>query len=86
MAFVSIIEDFRYVINNRDKKLLKTFGKQVRKLRIEASLSQEELGFRAGLSKNMVGNIERAEVNPTLTTLEALATGLAVSRRKLFDY
>lgn len=85
---VSFLEknDFRQVINNRDKKKIKAFGKQLRKLRLEIGISQEELNFRTGLSKNMVGMIERGEVNPTLTTIEAIAEGLGITKKKLMDY
>ena len=74
------------MINNRDKKVLKAFGNHLRKLRTEKGLSQEQLNFEADLSKNMVGLIERGEVNPTLTTLDALAKGLACNRKKLIDF
>ena len=74
------------MINNRDKKVINLFGKHLRKLRLEKKLSQEELNFRTELSKNMVGMIERGEVNPTLTTIEAIAKGLGISRKKLMDY
>lgn len=77
---------FRYVINNRDKKLLTKFGKHLRKLRLEKGLSQEALTLNAELSKNMVGMIERGEVNPTLTTIESLATGLGITKKILMDY
>ncbi len=74
------------MINNRDKKVINAFGKHLRKLRLEKLLSQEELNFRTELSKNMVGMIERGEVNPTLTTIDALAKGLGISKKKLMDY
>lgn len=74
------------MINNRDKKVIGSFGKHLRKLRLEKKLSQEELNFRTELSKNMVGMIERGEVNPTLTTIEALAKGLGITKKKLMDY
>jgi transcriptional regulator with XRE-family HTH domain len=79
-------DDFCYVINNRDIKVISSFGKHLRKLRLEKKLSQEELNFRTELSKNMIGMIERGEVNPTLTTIEALAKGLAIPKKKLMDY
>lgn len=74
------------MINNRDKKTIKAFGKNLLKLRKEKGISQEELTFRADLSKNMIGNIERGEVNPTLTTISALAKGLEISPKELFDF
>lgn len=81
-----IILDFSPVINNRDIKTLKTFGEHLKRLRSEKELSQEELNFRAELSKNMVGMIERAEINPTLTTIKALAKGLSIPLKELFDF
>lgn len=74
------------MIKNRDEKIIKEFGKHLRKVRLEKELSQEELNFRTGLSKNMVGMIERGEVNPTLTTIVALSIGLGISKNKLMDY
>ena len=74
------------MINNRDKKVLKAFGKHLFALRKKIELSQEELTFRADLSKNMVGNIERGEVNPTLTTLRALSKGLGIDWAELLTY
>jgi len=46
--------------------------------------SQEELCFKAGLSKNQIGNIERGEVNLTLTTTVAIANALDMSISELF--
>lgn len=86
MVILLLKDDFCYVINNRDIKVISSFGKHLRKLRLEKKLSQEELNFRTELSKNMIGMIERGEVNPTLTTIEALAKGLAIPKKKLMDY
>jgi transcriptional regulator with XRE-family HTH domain len=54
------------------------FGAAVRSLRRERGVSQEELGNRAGLHRNHVGQIERGELSPTLDTIEAIANALAV--------
>ena len=86
MVILLLKVDFCCVNNNRDKKIISSFGKHLRKLRLEKKLSQEELNFRTELSKNMVGMIERGEVNPTLTTIDALAKGLGILKKKLIDY
>lgn len=78
--------EFYPVINNRDKKVLVKFGKHLREIRVSKGLTQEQLNFEADLSKNMVGLIERGEVNITLTTLNALAKGLGVTKSDLLDY
>lgn len=54
-------------------------GLRVRELREERGLSQAELAARAGVSPGLVGQVERGEVQPSLATLEGLATGLGVS-------
>lgn len=56
----------------------RALGRAVRELRARKGLSQEALGFAAGLHRNYVGAVERGEINPTLRTLLALVVGLAV--------
>jgi transcriptional regulator with XRE-family HTH domain len=60
-------------------KLRQVVAKNLRRLRGERGLSQEELADRAGLNRNYVGMIEREENAPTVDTLEDLAKALDVS-------
>ena len=69
--------------NKRDKRTLNAFGRNLRRLRNAKGLSQEALEFDSGLSKNVVGNLERGEANPTLTTIKALAKALGISPKEL---
>jgi transcriptional regulator with XRE-family HTH domain len=71
------------VNNKRDKRTLNAFGRNLRRLRKEKGVSQEELEFESGVSKNVVGNLERGEANPTLTTIKALAKGLGINPKEL---
>jgi len=73
-------------ISPKEKKTLVKFGKNLRELRLQIGLSQEELNFRANLSKNAVGLIERGEINCSLLTMEALSDGLGITKKKLMDY
>jgi transcriptional regulator with XRE-family HTH domain len=70
----------------RNEVLLKAFGEHLRKLRESRNLSQEELYDRAGLSKNQVGNIERGEVNTSISTAYAIASALNVELSQLFSF
>jgi transcriptional regulator with XRE-family HTH domain len=70
----------------RDDSFLKRFGDNLRKLREQQGLSQEELYFRANLSKNQVGNIERGEVNTTISTAYALSKALGIELPELFKF
>jgi transcriptional regulator with XRE-family HTH domain len=56
-------------------------GRTVRELRIERRLSQEELGFRAGLHRTYVGGVERGERNAGWENVVKLCSGLDVPLR-----
>jgi transcriptional regulator with XRE-family HTH domain len=66
-----------------DAPNLHALGQAVRELRARRGLSQEWLGFRAGLHRNYVGAIERGEINPTLRTLTPLMGGLMLPLSEL---
>jgi transcriptional regulator with XRE-family HTH domain len=54
-------------------------GAAIRDLREERGLSQEELGFRAGLHRNYVGGCERGEINLSFSVMLQLVQGLEIS-------
>lgn len=72
--------------NLRNSEQLIQFGLNIKRIRESLGLSQEELCFRTGLSKNQIGNIERGEVNATISTLFALAKGCNISISQIFQY
>lgn len=71
------------MINNRDTELLKAFGNRLRDIRVAHGLSQHELALIAGISKNQIGNIERGEVNVTLSTISLIAATLKIPMEEL---
>jgi transcriptional regulator with XRE-family HTH domain len=54
-------------------------GEAVRRLRLEAGLSQEQLAERASTDLTQVGGVERGVRNPSYTTLLRLAAALDTS-------
>ncbi len=58
-------------------------GKKLRELRHKASLSQEELGFRAKLHRTYIGSIERGEQNISIDNIHKLAKALKVDPKEL---
>ncbi|WP_281663549.1 helix-turn-helix domain-containing protein [Paraburkholderia fungorum] len=56
----------------------------VRVYRVEKSLSQEELGFAAGLDRTFISQVERARVNVSVDNIERLAIALAIEPFQLF--
>jgi len=59
-------------------KLREQVARNLRRLRQEKSLSQEELAHRAGINRNYVGMLEREEYAATVDMLEKLAAALGV--------
>lgn len=54
------------------------FGTNVRRLRLEKGMSQEEFGFAAGIDRTYVSGVERGLRNPSLVLAEKFARGLGV--------
>ena len=65
--------------------ILKPLGAQLRRLRLERSLSQERLAERAGLNYKYIGQVELAKQDPGADVLVRLARALAVPVGQLFE-
>ncbi|MCH4551994.1 helix-turn-helix domain-containing protein [Aestuariibaculum lutulentum] len=74
------------MINIKDKKFIEAFGKNLRKLRKEAGLSQENLANDADIPLSQIGRIERGEVNTTISTVHVLAEALKIEITDLFKF
>ncbi len=69
-------------------------GDNIRGLRYKLNISQEKLAEYAGLHRNYIGFVERAEVNMTLENIAKIAKALQVHPNELlvkdffihFDY
>lgn len=62
------------------------FGKVLRQLRMEAGLTQEQLGFNANLRRTYVSILELGQQQPTLTTIMKIASGLGITASKLMGF
>jgi transcriptional regulator with XRE-family HTH domain len=51
-------------------------GRNVRKLRQEAGLTQEQLSARSGFGQQYISDLERGRRNPTIVSLYELAQAL----------
>ena len=58
--------------------LRQLFAFNLRRLRVERGLSQEELAHRTGIDRTYVSHLERLRYNPTLDMVERLAKALDV--------
>jgi transcriptional regulator with XRE-family HTH domain len=62
-----------------------TFAANVERLRGLRKLTQEQLGWAAGMHQTAVARIESGERKPTLDTIFKLARGLEVRPAELFE-
>ena len=65
-------------------KLRQIVARNLRVLRKQKGLSQEELAFQAGINRNYVGQIEREEKSPTVDLLEKLSRSLGIDASQFF--
>ena len=65
--------------SKEQERWLEAVGKAIRAFRTEEGISQEALGFRAGLHRTYVSDVERGKRNPTVWTLQRLAPKLSTT-------
>ena len=66
-------------------KISKKICLKIKLERLKRGLTQEELAFSAKLNKNTIGTIERAEVSPTIESLEKIANAFNMDFAQLID-
>ncbi len=62
----------------------KVVGLNIRKIRKDAGLSQEQLAHKADMDMRYLGGIERGEYNPTVAMLGKIAEALDVHPADFF--
>jgi transcriptional regulator with XRE-family HTH domain len=60
-------------------------GKNMRRIRVAAGLSQDEVAVRMGVEQTYVSGLERGVRNPTLTTVDRAAVALNVKITELLE-
>lgn len=68
----------------RNEQELLDFGTKLKALRNSKKLTLEQLAFESEMEISQVHRIEKGKINPTLTTLNALARALGISLSDLF--
>jgi transcriptional regulator with XRE-family HTH domain len=63
-----------------------TFGKNLRKARMAANLTQKQVAQKAGLHVNFYARVERGEENPSYASLEKIIKSLGVKSGEVFPF
>lgn len=70
----------------RDLARLKEIGKALRRKRMAAGLSQDQLAARCDLTKSNISNIENGKKDFNFTTFLEFARGLNLHPKSLLDF
>lgn len=63
-----------------------SLGTQVRKIREQKNLSQQNLADLCNVPKSTIARVERAEVNVTIKTLIKIANAIEISPTQFFTF
>lgn len=80
------LEYIDYILQMKKNPILVKFGQRVRQLREDKNLSQEQLAEKADLHPTFIGKIERAEINPSIITLEKIARAFNIPLSQLLSF
>lgn len=72
--------------NIRDIEFIKAFGINLKKLRTENKVPQEELANSSDIPISQIGRIERGEINTTISTAYAISKALEIDIKELFNF
>jgi transcriptional regulator with XRE-family HTH domain len=76
----------KHLVKARNLKKLRAFGKNLRLIRNEKKLTQEQLADLAGVSENTIATIESGKLNTTIATCFDIAKALGIDPKYLFDF
>ena len=77
---------FDVVINIKNQHFIKAFGENLRSIRNDKKISQENLSYEADIPVSQIGRIERGEINTTISTILVLAIALKIQPKELLDF
>jgi transcriptional regulator with XRE-family HTH domain len=74
------------MIDERKRKIIKEFGKTLKKIRKAKGLSLRELAAASGIDHSQIALYEAGQSNLEMTTVVDLADGLEVDPGELFAF
>ena len=73
---LEIVHEEGILIREEETSINDELGNEISKLRSSLNISQSELAKRTGINQSDLSRIESGKANPSLTTLQRIATGL----------
>jgi transcriptional regulator with XRE-family HTH domain len=69
-----------------DEQGLQAFAERFKEVRVEKKETQESLSAKSGITLSTIARIETARINPSVSTIFALARAMKVKPKELFDF
>jgi transcriptional regulator with XRE-family HTH domain len=60
-------------------------GRNIKRLRSQKGISQEQFAFDAGIHRTYISDLERGARNPTILVVEKIARALGTTAGRLLD-
>ncbi|MGI6486339.1 MAG: helix-turn-helix domain-containing protein [Tepidanaerobacteraceae bacterium] len=82
MPSLAALKDIAKGLGVKTEELMTSIGNvgyKLKKIRTERKMSQAELAKKAGVSTGLIGQIENGKVEPSIKTLEKIASAVAIS-------
>ncbi len=70
----------------RHEQFIQSFGINLRRIRIEKGLSQEELANATNLEISQINRIELGKINTSISHVKIIADALNLQPKELFDF
>jgi len=77
--YTDVVPRSQKIFKARIESQQKFVAKELRKRRIDAELSQDELAQRAGIDRKTINRIENGHFSPTLDTITRLCVVLKIT-------
>lgn len=69
-----------------NKEYLQKFANHLKQVRKEKGFTQDDFSDVEGISRSMIGMVETAKTDITLTKIKIIADVLGVKTKELFDF
>lgn len=73
-------------MNHQTSKAIVILGKRIKKLRLEQKVSQIQLAYEAGMSREQLGRIENGKINTSVENIFSIAKALNVELKEIFNF
>lgn len=74
------------MLSSMNTKVLKNFGKNLKRYRLECGLTQEALAEKIGAHQTYIGKLELGIINPSLTRIFVITRALKIKLPNIMDF